>query len=627
MQPLNHQKRQENLQRHIQRVEKLLTQCEVISRRYSWARLISFLGGLTITWIVAAWLGSTTGLAVGFVALTTFVTIVILHQKLDRQETRFRIWRDIHKEMLGRLTLNWEHIPCPTITPLSEQVPQTDAAAISLDLDLTGHRSLHHLLDTAISHQGSQRLADWLTSASPDLKKITARQAVVIELARLPGFRKHLVSNFRQISQQPLDGKKLLAWLQIPYPSQRLRLLLPWASLLALINVALFVASALGRLPPLWIFSGALYGLLYASNIHTIGKFLGAVVRLDGELDSFKAILEYIETYPYNQNLNLAQQCSIFHRVDKLPSTILRRLKWSTAASGIRMNPVLGTLFNLLSPWDFWAAWLAARQRERMSVLLPAWLEALHELEALVSLGTFSAINPAYAFPKFLTENTKNEHPAISVRQMGHPLISPENKVCNDFEMKSLGEVAIITGSNMAGKSTFIRTIGVNLCLACAGGPVNAATWHSLPFRIYTCIRISDSLGDGFSYFYAEVKRLKGLLTTLNEKLKGVPLLYLIDEIFRGTNNRERLIGSRAFVQALINTDGIGLIATHDLELASLANANPQIHNFHFQDEVDGGKLIFDYRIHSGPSPTTNALRIMQMEGLPVIDHKDTSIT
>jgi len=235
-------------------------------------------------------------------------------------------------------------------------------------------------------------------------------------------------------------------------------------------------------------------------------------------------------------------------------------------------------------------------------------------------LGTFSALHPDYKFPDINTD----AQPVMEVRSLGHPLISPEKKVCNDIRMESLGNLSIITGSNMAGKSTFIRALGVNLCLAYAGGPVNAAFFRCLPFRLYTCIRINDSIGDGFSYFYAEVKRLKGLLVALkpdgisdhDEQIR--PMLYLIDEIFRGTNNHERRIGSRAYVKTLIGARGVGLIATHDLELANLADIYPQVHNFHFRDVVQEGKLVFDYIIRPGPSPTTNALKIMEMEGLPV---------
>jgi DNA mismatch repair ATPase MutS len=183
----------------------------------------------------------------------------------------------------------------------------------------------------------------------------------------------------------------------------------------------------------------------------------------------------------------------------------------------------------------------------------------------------------------------------------------------------SLGQVALITGSNMAGKSTFLKTVGINLCLAYAGGPACAQRMSAIPLRLHTCMRISDSISDGYSYFYAEVRCLRRLLDRLDEPPEHAPpLLYLIDEIFRGTNNRERMIGGQAYTRALIGARGTGLIATHDLELAHLAEGDPRVSNFHFRDEVGDGRLIFDYRIHPGPSPTTNALKIMEMEGLPV---------
>jgi DNA mismatch repair ATPase MutS len=254
-----------------------------------------------------------------------------------------------------------------------------------------------------------------------------------------------------------------------------------------------------------------------------------------------------------------------------------------------------------------------------MARLLPAWLDAFHELEALISLGEFAALNPGYTFPTIkLFEEKTQIHPVFMARSLGHPLLSPAQKVCNDLQIEALGELILITGSNMSGKSTFIRTVGINLCLAYAGGPVNALEMQTIPFRLYTCIRVNDSLVDGFSYFYAEVKRLKGLLDALKTDQSDMPLLYLIDEIFRGTNNRERLIGSRAYVKALIGAAGVGLIATHDLELATLSDHQPQVHNAHFRDEVSAGRLTFDYLLRSGPTPSTNALKIMANEGLPV---------
>ena len=256
---------------------------------------------------------------------------------------------------------------------------------------------------------------------------------------------------------------------------------------------------------------------------------------------------------------------------------------------------------------------MAARSRLRVGESLPAWLQTWYELEALISLANFAALNPDCTYPII----DPAAQPVFEAESLGHPLIPPGQRVYNDFSIPDLGQVTIITGSNMAGKSTFIKTVGINLRLAYAGGPVIASSLRTLPFRLHTCLRISNSIADGFSYFYAEVRCLKSLLEEL-EAESPFPLLYVIDEIFRGTNNRERLIGSRAYVRSVAGACGVGLIATHDLELAGLAANTPQVVNFHFRDQVQDGKLTFDYKIQPGPSPTTNALKIMELEGLPV---------
>jgi hypothetical protein len=458
---------------------------------------------------------------------------------------------------------------------------------------------------------------------------------VVGELKNLPRFCSRLLLTFRQLTSQPLDDTHLIDWLSIPLPDTVFRRVLPWGTLLAALNLALLVLNMTGALPPWWLLSGLVYAGLYFSNLGIIQAFMGAVVRLDGALDQLRPLLAFIERYPYVTAHHLAEACAAFTQEADRPSRQLRRVKWATAAVGLRSNPAVGLLLNLLLPWDFWAAWLAARQRERLSLLLPAWLDAFHDLEALLSLGMFAAQNPGFTFPRLLPQESLQPGaagtPIFAARQLGHPLIPAARRVCNDFTSPALGCLNLITGSNMAGKSTFIRTVGVNLCLAYAGAPVCASEFVSAPFRLYTCIRLSDSLGDGFSYFYAEVKRLKGLLEAIHQPdpqngalqpaegtPTSLPLLYLIDEIFRGTNNRERLQGSRAYIQSLLGAPALGFIATHDLELAKLADAHPQVCNFHFSDEVAGGTLRFDYQIRPGASATTNALKIMALEGLPV---------
>ena len=192
--------------------------------------------------------------------------------------------------------------------------------------------------------------------------------------------------------------------------------------------------------------------------------------------------------------------------------------------------------------------------------------------------------------------------------------------VPNDCALSTDGaagpQIAVLTGPNMAGKSTFLRTVGVNLCLAYAGATVSADRLEASLFRIFTCIKVSDSVQDGLSYFYAEVKRLQALLSAT--KAGDLPVLFLIDEIFRGTNSRERLIGSRSYIRAMSQLSATGLVATHDLELIKLADEIKGVANLHFREEVSDGRMVFDYRLRPGPCPTTNALTIMRLEGLPV---------
>jgi len=616
--------REQTLARGMRRFEQRIAHCEALNRGYFWARVIVFFAGILLTWGAALRLGSRAGGVVFVAAFLLFTAVVILHRRLERWNEKFHIMRDLYAEQLARLTLAWDHIPTPVVSAAAPSSP------LELDLDLTGPRSLHHLVDRAVSTQGSLRLAVWLSAGLPDCEKIARRQEVVQELKALPRFCSRLLLTFRQLTAQPLDAANLLDWLKLPVPEAALRRVLPWGTLLAFINITLFILNVIGVLPPIWLLSALAYAALYFANLGLISEFMLGVVRLDGELDKFQPLLYFIERYPYGKAAHLAEMCAPFTQAANRPGRLLGQVKWAAAAVGLRMNPVMGLLLNLLMPWDFWAAWLAARQKKRMVDLLPAWLDTFHELEALISLGMFAAQNPGFTFPHL------QEAPQTALfmaRQLGHPLLPPNSRVCNDFTCQSLGILNLITGSNMAGKSTFIRTVGVNLCLAYAGGPVCAISFKSAPFRLYTCIRLSDSLGDGFSYFYAEVKRLKGLLDAIRipdlqtqvvesmpKTAAELPLLYLIDEIFRGTNNRERFLGSRAYIKELLGAPALGFIATHDLELAKLSDTHPHVRNYHFRDEVSGGILAFDYKIRPGVSTTTNALKIMAMEGLPVED-------
>jgi hypothetical protein len=596
---------EQKLESTLKRLQARLQRLQQIDRRFSWYRLAVFLTGLAVVWLSAAYLGAASTRWIILIAVLSFASVVLLHRRLDHWRARLSTWTEARAQDLARLRLDWEQIPQP--------VMQRAPSPLEIDLDLSGSHSLHHLIDQCISHEGSRLLGDWLSNLTPEAAQISVRQAQVREMAAARRFRQRLHLNMKLVSPEPLRGAGLLEWLQVEYdPKQVLRLLVIAASLWSL-NISLFVLNSIGLLPAYWSITIFIYLAFYFFSAGRLIPFLEAVVTLDRELDKLHILLRHLEGTNLQRCPNLATLCAPLRTETDRPSAYIRQIKLVTAAVGLRMNPIMGLLINLAAPWDFLFAWLAGLLRQRAARLLPGWLETIYKLDALASLGAFADLHPDYAFPEVVSQAA----PLFEAAGLGHPLIAAQRRVCNNFTISSLGEAILITGSNMAGKSTFIRTIGLNLCLAYAGAPVCAASLITVTFRLHTCIRISDSITDGFSYFYAEVKCLRSLLEKIRSQ-DSLPVLYLIDEIYRGTNNRERFQGSQALIQALSGAYGVGLVATHDLELASLEKDHPEIHNFHFRDRVEDGKLVFDYLIRPGPCPTTNALKIMQLEGLPV---------
>jgi len=508
---------------------------------------------------------------------------------------------------LARITLDWDHIP---LVDSALGAPEHPFAA---DLNLTGRRSLLHLLDTTVSRGGRERLREWLFDPAPNIDPIHVRQALVRELTPLSMFRDRLVLNSTLAAghtAKPWDGKGVIRWLE-QHENPGIKPWLIGLFGLSALNVVLVVCHILEWTPALWPFSLTLYAWIYLLRRRSYSSLFDEAQELDETLRRFRAVLHYLETYPLDHHLRLARLCAPFR--EERPSVQLKRITRIAMAAGSQKSEVLWLVLNTVMPWDLYFAHRLERYKADLRVVLPRWLDTWYDLEALGALANFAALHPSYHFPEIVP----GTEPVFEARQMGHPLLPALAKVRNDFTVGKMGEVVIITGSNMSGKSTFLRTLGINLSLAQAGGPVDADAMHSVPMRLFTCLQVADSVNDGISYFYAEVRRLRALLDALVAPV-SLPLFFLVDEIFRGTNNRERLHGSRSLVRALTGGNGIGAISTHDLELVHLDETIEGLRNVHFREEISDGRMKFDYRLRPGPCPTTNALKIMEMEGLPV---------
>jgi DNA mismatch repair ATPase MutS len=268
--------------------------------------------------------------------------------------------------------------------------------------------------------------------------------------------------------------------------------------------------------------------------------------------------------------------------------------------------------------WDVWCALALEKWRERAGKAAFGWFRALAELEALASLAGFAFENPDYAFPTFTPEQG-----TFRAKQLGHPLIDADKRVSNDVALTGPGHALVVTGSNMSGKSTLLRAIGTNAVLANAGAPVCADALEIGRLGVATSMRVSDSIEEGTSRFYAELKKLKVVLDLSKAMSKGErpgTLLFLLDEILHGTNTRERLIGARAIMKELLARRAMGAVSTHDLGLGDLEHElEGDVKNVHFEEQVEGEVMSFDYKLREGVVQSSNALRLMKIVGLDVL--------
>ena len=603
------------LDKQIARLRRRESVLNEISRKYWNARRIIFVSGALLALAFCNFAGSTVAWLVATLIALLFLVVSIFHNRVRDSLLRNSLLAEIKQVQIARIHLDWDRIPHgdPATLPLQGHPFESD-------LDITGARSLHRLIDCAVTKEGSERLKSWLLSMRPDAQLIKRRQALVHELKHHSVFRDklQLLSAVARISTGPSrrqslwNSSKLVEWIERSHPQGSLLPTVVFLFILSTLNIALILLGSFKLIPQIWPFMFLIYMGAMILKQSRIATAWDELQELEKTLTHFNVVFAYLESRKCQNTSGLAEICAPFVDKGKRPSTEMKRLGRLAAALGLRTNPILWFLVHLLMPWSFYFTYRLELVKAEIAQQLPRWLDAWYELEALNSLANFAYLNPHYEFPELSAEPDR-----IAARGLGHPLLKPESKVCNDFDLDHAQRIVILTGSNMAGKSTFLRTIGVNLVLAYAGAPVNAERLQTSLFRIFTCIKVSDSVQDGLSYFYAEVKRLQALLAAA-EMDDPLPVLFLIDEIFRGTNSRERLIGSRSYIRRLAHGSSVGLVATHDLELIKLGDEIEGVVNRHFREEVSDGRMVFDYRLRSGPCPTTNALTIMRLEGLPV---------
>ncbi|HEX6291767.1 MAG TPA: hypothetical protein VFZ66_21455 [Herpetosiphonaceae bacterium] len=589
-------------------------------RRAHYARLSSRMANVSITLVVAALACVGVGLwrdlpilfgaaAMGAVG---FVLSFAYHTQIDRHHQRYDELWSINDEAFRRLRRDWKTLP------LRQPASITGDTHYAADLDTLGHASLQHLLNTAYTPTGQMTLQRWLLEpAAP--AEIRARQAAVVELAPLLDFRDELAFHGRQMGGAQVKYELFLRWVEgQPWLSQR-----PWLVWLTrampVITFGSAIADATGLLDvPLW----ALSIWVHMALILTVGK------RADETIERVSARQSAVRIY-----------ADLFHLIgtQSFSSPALRRIQADLTAGGLRADQQMRRLarimvfadfrffllffpINLTTLWNFHVLWFLERWQRTAHDRARIWLNALGEIEALAALATLAYDQPDWIVPTIV----EGQPPQVVARGIGHPLLADTMRVANNVAIGPPGTFLLVTGSNMSGKSTLLRAIGTNLVLAQAGGPVCAVELTLPPLLLATSMRVQDSLEQGVSYFMAELQRLKLVVDRAQQTRQqgDRTLLFLLDEILHGTNTSERLIAARQIIRHLLAQGAIGAVSTHDLRLADTPELATAAQLVHFTETLsrgpDGLEMHFDYKLRPGIATSTNALKLMEIVGLPV---------
>jgi len=531
-----------------------------------------------------------------FVALT--IAIALLEAWMEKQDARVRYF----EEGLQRLDGNY-----PKDGPDGDPFASPDHP-YAVDLDIFGKGSLFQRLCTARTGTGQSTLARWLSSAA-SIPEITLRQAAVQELRDKTDLRKELWIAGGMIRGNVREDA-LSAWLDSP--SVTAKTSERWlVAGIGLVGVGILYAFAFPTYLPhalgIFLFQ-RLAVRRYRERVQTVSA---SAYQRSHELRVMAKVAELLvaETFtsPYLVRLR-ASVATAGAMNRKTVAALIRRIDWLES----RRNPVFG-LFATILLFTEQLAFSIEAWRAHHADSAKAWLATLAEVEALCSFATFAFEHPGYAFP--MVEEAPGK-PHFSAHGLGHPLIPPTTRITNDVTLSPDCRMLVVTGSNMSGKSTLLRTVGVNVVLALAGAPTCASALTLTPVRVGASLRAHDSLEEGVSRFFAEIQRLHAIVAMAKE---GPAVLFLLDEILNGTNSQDRHDGASAVMRLLLDHGAIGLVTTHDLTLASFGEGGAfPARNVHFQDRLEDNRLIFDYRMREGVVTRRNALDLMRLVGIEI---------
>jgi hypothetical protein len=551
--------------------------------------------------------------AVTAVGLLAFAALVVWHARVLERESAEQRRVAVSSDALLRGTEQFRKLASNGQRFVGSEHPYAD------DLDLFGPGSLFQRLSVAHTRFGEDALAELLrVPAAPG--EIARRQAALRvlapELELRQRFESHgfsLIHDDRKgetVRRPPPEPERLFQWARETTGVLEDRLVVFGARVLPLVTLAGAVAWSRGMTPFVFLGTLVLQAFLLSRSSGACNHAFQACSASQGAFRSYAPMLQMIEELSLDAEL-LREQKTRLESSGQKPSRVMGELDRILGWYDLRYNGLVYPVVNLLTLWDVHCTIALENWRKRAGAGLAGWFQVIGEFEALSSLAGFSHDEPEFCFP----EVREGAAPFVA-EALGHPLIPQAKRVTNDVALPAPGSALLVTGSNMSGKSTMLRSMGLAAVLAQAGAPVCARRLELTPAIVRTSLRVSDSLDHGVSHFYAEVKKLKSALDATGGQGR---VLFLLDEVLHGTNSRERQLGARWLLAELLKRGAAGAISTHDEELCRLPpELMSHVRLVHFRETVENDQMTFDYALREGPVKAGNALRVMRLAGLDV---------
>jgi DNA mismatch repair ATPase MutS len=592
---------EESLSFYSQKKEKYTRELAMLSqklKRFAWYRFISFLLIFVPLFVFGTENWITLFLSLFFVIL--FFWLVATNARLDRRKRKLAVMKKLVVNELLALDHSFSHFENGT------EFLNTDHF-FSYDLDLFGEGSLFQFVNRTATKSGRKKLAGWFISPPLQKDEILKKQQAIQELSLIPNWRLHFLTNGQLFEETEEMNREMKSWSAMKLTLKNstgikwLTRIIPVLTVLSIIPAATGFSNVFLVLMVLvqWVVLG-----FSGKRVSEYYRFFGQKSQL---LAKYMQLLEIIEKREFKAEYLLELQRKV--KTPESASVIFRQLKSLVKEFEYRQNILVGFFLNSVFLWDIRCVYKLWKWHGQNHQKLAVWLDVVSEMDALISLSNLAGNHPDFIFPEIHEGGF-----TIQIRQMGHPLLHPQKRVNNDMEMNGWGKVMIVTGANMAGKSTFLRTVGVNLVLARTGAPVCATEMVFSPVEIYTNMRTTDSLLKDESYFFAELKRIKGVLDKLEN---GQRIFVILDEMLKGTNSVDKLTGSQELIRRLLELKAVALIATHDLKLSEMEEQFPQqVFNKCFEIRIENDEMIFDYQLTDGVTKTMNATFLMKKMGI-----------